>query len=78
MESIIAGVVITLIGGLVTFGLHRLERHLERQDREAAQRDAAAAEREKKIDEALHQYRVDILAIARKLKMRRDEVGQLR
>lgn len=32
LESLIAGVVIALVGAVVAFGLRRVERHLERQD----------------------------------------------
>lgn len=71
MDPIIAGVVLTLAGALVTFGMHRLEKHLERQDVEAKTRDD-------RIDKALNQYASDIGAIARKLRMRRREDGVLR
>lgn len=78
MESVIAGVVIALVGALVTFGLHRLERHLEKQDQDAALREKAATEREKKIDETLARYGNDITDIVRRLKMRRRADGSLR
>lgn len=71
MEALIAGIVIALVGAVVSFGLRRLENHLDAQD-------AAAAARDTKINKALDQYGADIGAIAHKLRMRRREDGVLR
>jgi uncharacterized membrane protein YhiD involved in acid resistance len=70
IESFIAAVVLACVGALVTFGLHRLERHLERQDRAKQESDA-------RIEKLITRHSEDIRAIARKLRMKRDHDGVL-
>ncbi len=76
-EAIIAGVVIALVGALVTFGLHRLERHLAKQDEATAKREEKERDFRQLVTGALDQHGRDIGAIGRKLKMERQPDGQL-
>lgn len=77
LESAIAGVVISLVGALVTFGLHRLERHLHKQDQDASAREQKDRDFRALVTGALDQHGRDIGAIGRKLKMERQPDGQL-
>lgn len=70
IEAVIAGVVLALVGALVTFGLHRVEKHLERQDKAKQESDA-------RIERLLTRHSDDIRVIARKLKLKRDHEGAL-